>query len=167
MSNGPPLNLVNLTGYEQLQVIPVNFTLDQLGPFPETVTTQDIADLATNLPPGSSIYDMYVYTPWSYVNGQVLWEINALRPIFYSANLAGSIFTCDTAPTANALVLLQTNHGSTTLGTVTYLAGQTTGTVSGISAAGSFATSTNIRLTAPATADATFAGFQAALAFNR
>ena len=77
---------------------------------------------------GSSTYDIAMeFTGGPPVSTNIL-VFNAVRPFTLVAGLAGSYFTCQTAPSASTVFTILQN--ASTIGTITFASGATSGTAS-------------------------------------
>lgn len=111
--------------------------------------------------PGISNYDVVAFLPGRPNASQRLVQALFARPVSFSAGFAGSRASCLTAPTANFMLDIQYNGA--TIGTVTFLAGQTTGA---FTAGSEFTTAAggSLSLVAQPTQDATIADISVAFA---
>ena len=104
---------------------------------------------------GVNPYDIAGYLPGIPTAGQTLFRIEIVRAITLPINLTGSRAVCQTAPTA--AVTLPIKQNGTSIGSINFAAGATTGTFT-LASAVILNIGDVFELDAPATADATFAG---------
>lgn len=109
----------------------------------------------TGTPTGNA-NDLYCYVPGVYANSQELSRITPSRQINFPAGLTNSVATCDTAPTGSIQITINKNGSS--IGTVNFAAGATTGTFTFASGVALNGTGDVLTLVAPTSADLTFAG---------
>ena len=98
-------------------------------------------------------YDIMQFYPGELGTGAILSAITFPRLIEYAANMPGSYAKCITAPTASTVLALKKNGVS--LGTITFSAASTTGSISSSSAL--FYAGDILTIEAPVTPDATLA----------
>jgi hypothetical protein len=104
---------------------------------------------------GVNPYDIAGYLPGIPSAGQTLFRIEMVRAVTLPISLTGSRAVCQTAPTA--AVTLPIKQNGTSIGSIGFAAGATTGTFSFASVV-ILNVGDVFELDAPATADATFAG---------
>jgi hypothetical protein len=109
--------------------------------------------------------DMYCYVPGVYTASQELLAVTPCRQVEIPVGLMGTTASCDDAPTGNIAVTLKKNGVS--IGTINFAAASTTPTYTFTAAVTLNGTTDEITWTAPATADATFAGFRCAIKASR
>jgi hypothetical protein len=109
-------------------------------------------------------YDVASYMPGTFVGGQVCFELNVVRAFSLPANCTGSLSRLDTAATASTVFTISQN--GTSVGSITFSSGGTTGTFS-TTAAVSLSIGDFLEITAPGTADATAAGLSLTLLGTR
>ncbi|WP_213308160.1 hypothetical protein [Paraburkholderia sacchari] len=97
-------------------------------------------------------YDMAMFAPGVLVNSQKLTRVNMARAVTFPINLTGSYATAGAAATASTVLTITRN--GTSIGTITFGAGATSGTFSFTSSV-TTAAGDVIQVTGPATADAT------------
>jgi Putative phage tail protein len=104
--------------------------------------------------------DAYIYIPpiaGVYLSSQELWYATPVRSFTLPVNLTGSHAGARTAPTGNVQVTIKKNGSS--IGTVNIAGSATTATFTFTAAVTINGTTDTISFVAPASADATFAGF--------
>jgi hypothetical protein len=117
---------------------------------------------------GGGIADIYLYIPpvaGTYGPSQELYYTQPVRNIVFPQFLVGCAAGCRVAPTANCAVELLQDGVS--IGTVNFTAGLTTTTFTFANAISFNGFSDTFQVLAPATVDATFAGFWMALQIAR
>lgn len=105
----------------------------------------------------AGVYMREGYWPGTYTAGQVLFRTSCTVAHSYPANLAGSAWGCEVAPTSTSAVVNLKKNGSV-VGTITFAVGSTTGTAS-LAGGLSLAAGDTFVIEAPASANAAFAGF--------
>jgi hypothetical protein len=105
----------------------------------------------------AGVYMREGYWPGTYSAGQVLFRTACTVAHSYPANLSGSAWGCEVAPTSSSAVVNLKKNGSV-VGTITFAVGSTTGTASLAGGLGLTAGDTFV-IEAPASANAAFAGF--------
>jgi hypothetical protein len=98
----------------------------------------------------STVYDISGRALATPKDGATIAKITAVRPFILPQNLPGSIATCDVAPASNVSYSIRKN--GVQIGTMDFLAGQTTGTFNlGLDI--TFEQGDKFRVVTPATAD--------------
>lgn len=120
-------------------------------PFDVGAWKPNISSIA--FPITQTIYDVGVYFPGTYANGQTLLSLQLERKVIFAAALAPSTAICDVNPTAAVSLNLLKNGSS--FGTLAF---STSGVGTYSSGGVTFNAGDILKITAPATADGTFAG---------
>lgn len=105
-------------------------------------------------------YDMTLDTESQFTSNQQMWKLPFVRTVSLPANCAGSVAICDVAPTAAVSFTLEKNGSS--IGTVNFAIGATTGTFS--TTATTFSAGDVLKVIAPGLTDNTFSGLSLTLA---
>jgi hypothetical protein len=116
------------------------------------------------VPATSMPYDISLYVPGVFTSSQNCAEMNIVRAFTLPGGLGGSIAKLDAAPTSSAVFSIQRNGSQ--IGTITFGAGATTGTLAMASPA-FFNPTDTLRIVAPSSADATAAGLSLSILGSR
>ena len=132
-----------------------------------TANVAGTGDYATSAGTGvlPAANDISVYVAGTYTNGQELWAETPCRQTNIASSLVGTTASCDVAPTGAIVVTLKKN--GTTIGTINFAASSTIPTFTFTTAQSFNGTTDELTFTAPAVADATFAGFRCTIQATR